>query len=174
MHELLIEAKRLNYEVSYILQSGSVAEEVPIRLHSRDTDAGGAPELHPAFLRYLGDTSVCTCGRPAQCAPNCHFNRDHVLGHLDACEPACRADDRFHRSTHRVHPNRLKRALRQVRRLNPKAYDLCYMILALHYSFEDATAKLNEDNRTRGQRELSPAEYAVIWVSGASMLSAAY
>ena len=173
MNDLAAEGKRINRELDYILNSNSLADETPLRLHSRDVDAGGAPEFHPAFLRYI-DSGVCTCGRAAVCAPNCHFLRDKVLGHLSECEPACRPDTRFHRSTNKNHPSRLKRALRQVRKLNPHAYDLCYMIVVLHYSFEQAVEKLNEDEVTRGREVRSHAEYAVLWVSSASMLSAAF
>jgi hypothetical protein len=173
MNELAVEGKRISRELHYVLQQGSVADESPLRLHSRDVDAGGAPEFHPAFLKYI-DSGVCTCGRAAVCAPNCHFLKDRVLGHLRECEPACRPDTRFHRSTHKNHPSRLKRALRQVRRLNPHAYDLCYMIVALHMTFEQAVARLNEDEVARGRENRPDAEYAVLWVSGASLLASAY
>lgn len=146
--------------------------EVPTRLHSRDTDAGGGPAFHPAFLRYI-DQGVCRCGRAAICVANCRFLKDKVLGHLPECEPACRDDGRFHASRRQNSPTRMTRALRTLRRLNPKAYDLCFLIVARHYTFEQAIEKLNDSNRTRGLAEMTPAQYAVIWVSGASLLSAA-
>ncbi len=173
-HELVAEGQRINRELHYVLRQGSVAAEVPMRLHSRETDAGGAPEFHPAFIRYLGNATVCNCGRPAACAPNCHFARDRVLGHLDACEPACGGDTRFYKSRHKGSPTRLKRALNQVRRLNPKAYDFCYLVLALGFTFEDAADKINSDRLGRGMAEMSHADFAVVWVSGASMVAAAF
>jgi hypothetical protein len=172
--ELVQEGARINKELHYILRQGSVVAEVPLRLHSRETDAGGAPEFHPAFLKYLGNATVCNCGRKAVCAPNCHFNRDRVLGHLDACEPACGGDTRFYRSKHKGSPTRLKRGLNQVRRLNPKAYDFLYLVVALHFSFEDAAERLNADKVRRGQPEMTHAEYAVVWLSASSMLAASF
>lgn len=173
-HELATEAQRLARDLSFSMRPGEAVDEIPLRLHSREVDAGGAPELHPAFLRYLGNASICTCGRAAVCAPNCHYNRDRVLGHLDGCEPACLPSTRFHASRHKSSPTRMKRALRTIRALNPKAYDFCFLIVARGYSFEQAAAKINESNFQRGLPERSTAEFAVLWVSGAGMLSAAY
>src|SRR5690242_17300773 len=122
--ELVAEGHRIARDLGRLVQSQPVASEVPLRLHSRDIDGGGAPEFHPAFLRYIEANAVCTCGRPAQCAPGCHWERDHVLGHLPECQPACAASTHFRASNHRNHPNRMKRALRKLRQWNPKAYDL--------------------------------------------------
>lgn len=171
-HELVAEANRLSRDLTRIMTQAPAIEEVPLDIHCRDIDGGGAPEFHHEFVRYVGP--ICNCGRAAICAPNCHFMKDKVLGHLDICEPACRDDTRFHASKHRNTPTRMKRALRQVRRLNPKAYDFLYLVVALHYTFEQAAAKINADNVIRGQRELSPAEFAVLWVSGASMLTVGF
>lgn len=170
--ELAAEGSRIAREISWIMRQEPVASEVPIRLHTRETDAGGAPELHPQFQKWIG--ALCTCNRPAQCAPGCRFWKDKYLGHLADCEPACRADERFHASSKHNHPNRMKRALRQVRKLNPKAYDLVYLIVALHFSWDDAIARLNADHLSRGREELTEEEYAVLWVSGASLLTAAF
>ena len=174
MHELVAEADRLRKEIAHISRQAPPAAEVPLRIHSHDIDSGGAPEFHPAFLRYLGNTTVCTCGRPAQCAPNCHYAKDRVLGHLDACEPACLPSTRFRPSDHHGSPTRMKRALRQVRALNPKAYDFLYLVVVLHYTFEQAAVKLNSDNLSRGLPERSHADYAVLWVSGSSMLASSF
>lgn len=172
-HELVAEAKRLSRDIARISQQAPVADEIPLRIHGKETDAGGAPEFHPAFLRYI-DQGVCSCGRAAICAPNCHFLKDRVLGHLRECEPACQADTRFHASKMHNSPTRMKRALRQVRRLNPKAYDFLYLVVALHYTFDQAAAKINSDNVTRGLPERTDAEFAVLWVSGASMLATGF
>lgn len=174
MHELAVEANRLSEDLWRAMVRAPLAAETPMRLHSRETDAGGAPEFHPAFLRYLGNASVCNCGRAAICAPNCHYARDKVLGHLDACEPACQSNARFRANKHQDSPNRMTRALRQVRKLNPKAYDFVFLIVARHYTFEQAAAKINSDNFARGKPQMSHAQFAVIWVSGASLLSAAF
>jgi hypothetical protein len=171
-HELVAEAERLSEDLWRAMVRAPLAGEVPVRIHSKDTDAGGAPELHPAFLRYLGP--VCRCGRAAVCTPGCHFLKDRVLGHLPECEPACRDDTRFHPSRMQASPTRMTRALRIVRRLNPKAYDFLFLVVARHYTFEQAAAKINESNRSRGQRELTDAQFAVMWVSGAGLLAASF
>ena len=172
---LVVEAARINKQLGQALRQSTVTGEAPLRLHSREIDSGGAPELHPAFLRWLDNRSVCTCGRAAVCAPGCRFDRDRALGHLSACEPACvKGDGHFRPSINKASPTRLKRALRQVRRLNPKAYDLVYLIVALGYAWHDATAKLNADHLSRGQMPRSEAEFGILWVSGASMLVAGF
>lgn len=171
-HELVTEAERLSGDLWRAMVRAPLAGETPMRIHSKDTDAGGAPELHPAFLKYLGP--VCRCGRAAICAPTCHFLKDRVLGHLPECEPACRDDNRFHPSRMQPSPTRMTRALRTVRRLNPKAYDFLFLVVARHYTFEQAAAKINDDNARRGQPELSLAQFAVIWVSGAGLLAASF
>lgn len=173
MSELSAEAAKINRDLSRILVQGNAETEAPLRLHSRDIDSGGAPEFHPAFLRWLDDRSVCRCGRPAKCAPGCRATRPDE--HLAACERACLRDDmRFRPSIHKASPNRLKRALRNVRRLNPKAYDLVYLVAGRGWSYEAATARINATNLARGEPEQTSAEFAVLWVSGASMLVGSY
>ncbi len=172
-HELVLEGQRLSRELDIVLWKSPVGSEVPRRLHTREIDGGGAPEFHPAFLRWL-DSGVCRCGREAQCAPGCRWAKDHVLGHLRDCQPACKDDMRFHASRHEQAPNRMKKALRSLRRLNPKAYDFVYLVVALHYTFHDAADKINMSNLQRGKPEQSISEFAVLWVSGASLLTAAY
>lgn len=171
--ELAAEAQRIARDLAWITRQTTVVAEAPIKIHvPHEVDAGGAPELAPAFMRWLGP--ICDCGRQAQCAPGCRFWKDKYLGHLADCEPACRRDERFHARDGHGRPNGLKRALRQVRRLNPKAYDLVYLIVALHYSWDEAIGRLNADRLSRGGSELSEEEYAVLWVSGASLLTAAF
>lgn len=170
--ELAVEGARIARDLSWIMRQQNVSGEVPIKIHLREVDAGGAPELAPALIRFIGP--VCSCGRQAQCAPGCRYWKDRLLGHLADCEPACQADARFHIPARRNHPNRMKRALRQVRRLNPKAYDLVYLVVALHYSLDDARDKINASNLERGKPEMTAEECAVLWVSGGSMLAAAW
>lgn len=173
-HDLAAEANRLGRQLSRIATTSLASEaagEVPMAIHSKEFE-GEALSFSPAFVRYVG--SICSCGRQAMCVAGCWFIKSPALGHLPECEPACRIGAKFHRSDHRNHPLRLKRALRQVRKLNPKAYDFVYLIVARGYSFEDAASKINSDNAGRGQPERSLAEYGVLWVSGASMLAAAF
>lgn len=171
-HELVAEGNRLSRAISEHMRQAPVEGEAPMRIHSRDVDNGGAPELHPELVRWIG--VICDCGREAICVAGCWFAKDKALGHLPECEPACRAPNRFRASSHRNHPNRMKRALRQVRKLNPKAYDFVYLVVALHYTFEQAVAKINADEIARGRAPKSDAEFAVLWVSGASMLSVGF
>lgn len=168
---LAAEIQRTNRDISRILAQSTLASEAPIRIHSRDTDSGGAPEFHHTFVRWVG--SICTCGKPAQCAPGCRADRPDE--HTADCEPACPSDNaRFHASDHKSRPNRLKRALRQLRRIDPKAHDAIYMILVLGYSWHDALARLNSDNVSRGNEEYSEADFLALTLSGGSLLTAAY
>lgn len=169
--ELAAESARITKDLGRIMQQTSIVSEAPLRMTIRDIDAGGAPELSPALLKFIG--SVCSCGRPAQCAPGCRAERFDE--HLSACEPACPTmTGRFRKSDHKSKPDRLKRAMRSVRRLNPKAYDLLYLVLALGWSFESACSKVNATKVSRGEQEHSPADFAILWVSGASMLTSAF
>lgn len=169
-HELSLEAARLDRALSRIISQAPPASEAPIRIHAREVDSGGAPELSVGFLHWLGP--ICSCGRGPQCAPGCQAQRPDE--HLADCEPACDGGIRFRATTYRNHPNRMKRALRQVRRLNPKAYDLLNLIVVHHYSFEAAGERLNAGYAARGQPERTRAEFAVLWVSGASMLATGF
>lgn len=167
--DLAGEGQRLAAELNWVMAQATVGGETPMRIHSRDTDNGGYPELHPELLRFLGP--ICSCGRPGVCATGCRATRYDE--HLAECEPPC-GNTRYRDSLRHSSPTRMKRALRQVRRLNPKAYDLVYLVVALHYSWAEATTKLNNDHVSRGRDELTQAEFAVLWVSGASLLTAAF
>jgi hypothetical protein len=69
---------------------------------------------------------------------------------------------------------RLKRALRQLRRLAPREYDALYLMLALGYTWHGAREKMNGDCLTRGQAEYSEADFLVLTISGSSLLLAGY
>ena len=47
-------------------------EEIPLRIHTRGVDAGGAPEMHPDFLNYLDASYLSSLGRGRR-------NPDHRL-----------------------------------------------------------------------------------------------
>jgi hypothetical protein len=140
------ETKWLNREMGRVLVQSSLADECPVRIHSRETDAGGAPEWHPSFERWID------------------AERDETP----------RTKTRFYESDHKMHPQRLKRALRQVRKLAPREYDALYLMIALKYTWGGARTKMNEDNLRRGQAEYSEAEFLVLTVSGSSLLLASY
>lgn len=172
MNDVLVaETRRVNRDVNRILGQSTLGSEAPLRIHSRDTDAGGAPELHPQFLRWIG--VVCTCGRPAQCAPGCRAERPDE--HTADCEPACPSETaRFRSSDHKSRPNRLKRALRQLRRIDPKAHDAIYLLTVLGYSWHAALERLNADNARRGHPEYSEHDFLILTIAGGSLLTAAY
>lgn len=140
------EVRYLNREMGRCLAQSSLSDEAPMRIHSRETDAGGAPEWHPQFERWID------------------AERDETP----------RSQTKFYEPDHRQHPQRLKRALRQVRKLAPKEYDALYLMIALKYSWHDARIRLNEDNVRRGKPEYSEAEFMILTVSGSSLLLASY
>lgn len=171
MTALAAETTRINRDLSRILAQSTLGSEVPLRIHSRETDSGGAPELHQAFVKFIG--TICNCGRGSVCAPGCRAERFDE--HTADCEPACPKDNvRFHASDHKSRPNRLKRALRQVRRIDPRAHDLLYLCLVLGYSWHDARAKMNESNTQRGKPEYSEPDFLILAIAGGSLLTAAY
>lgn len=138
------EVRYLQREMSRLLAQSTPSAEVPLRIHCRETDAGGAPEWHPDFVRWI----------------------DAEREETSAVH--------FYEPNHRQHPQRLKRAMRQLRRLAPREYDALYLMIALGYSWHGARAKMNEDNLRRGHPEYSEAEFLILTVSGSSLLLASY
>lgn len=168
---LTIETARVNRDMQRILMQSTLVGESPVRIHSRDTDAGGAPELHPGFVRWIG--AICSCGRGPVCAAGCRAARPDE--HTKDCEPGCPSDTtRFVASKHKSSPTRFKRALRQLRRIDPKAHDAWYLLAVLGYSWHEALAKLNSDNVSRGKPEFSESDFLVLTLAGGSLLAAAY
>lgn len=157
---LAVESRRINRDMDRILQQSRISDEVPVRIHTRETDAGGSPELHEAFIRYIGQ--VCQCGRKAD--PE------------DPNDFGCRPDEerRFHLTRSKMHPQRLKRAFRQLRSIAPREYDACYLIAALGFTWHGALDKLNADNLSRGRDEYSEADFTVLTIAGFSKLTASY
>ena len=166
---LATEATRINRDMDRILSQSRIDDEVPVRIHSRDTDAGGAPELHPAFVRYIGQ--VCWCGRRAVCDPGCRATRGDE--HLSTCEPPCTPGS-FRTSQHKAHPQRLKRAFRQLRTIAPQEYDACWLIAALGFTWHGAMERINTQNVSRGRAEYSEADFTVLTIAGFSKIVAAF
>lgn len=152
------EVRWLNREMSRVLAQSSLAAEAPSRIHTRETDAGGTPEWHPSFERWIDAGEACVV---ATCRDTRHLNPDRQATH-------------FREPDHRMHPQRLKRALRQLRRLAPREYDAMYLMIALGYTWHDAREKLNADNLGRGKPEYTEAEFLVLTVAGSSLLLAGY
>jgi hypothetical protein len=152
------EIKWLNREMGRVMAQSTLRGEVPVRIHSRETDGGGSPEWHPAFERWIDAGEACdvlTCRELRHTHPE-------------------RSQARFREPDLKMHPQRLKRALRQLRRLAPREYDALYLMVALGYTWEDARSKINADNLTRGKDEYSEAEFLILTVSGSSLLLASY
>jgi hypothetical protein len=72
-------------------------DELPTRLHSRDLDAGGAPEWSRGFATYISDSGSATaiiesqdfCDHPTLgCAPVCNQTHSHVprVGRCPICD----------------------------------------------------------------------------------------
>jgi hypothetical protein len=139
------EIKWLNREMNRVLAQSTPSAETPIRIHSRDTDAGGAPEWHTSFERWI-----------------------------DAKRDMTKRQDRFYESDQKTHPQRLKRSLRQLRRLAPREYDAIYLMVALGYTWHRAMSKINDDNLTRGKAEYTEGEFLILTVSGSSLLLAGF
>ena len=140
------EIRWINREMGRVLGQSSLAAEAPTRIHCRETDAGGAPEWHPDFEKWIDAER----------------------------EERPRYQSRFYEPDRKLHPQRLKRAMRQLRRLAPREYDAIYLMIGLGYTWHDARTKMNEDNLTRGREEYSEAEFLILTVSGSSLLLASY
>lgn len=147
--ELNQELRRLNRDMNRVVGGGSlrtsIAAEAPLRIHSRDVDAGGAPEWHPAFERWI-DAEWHEDPRPA----------------------------RFRESNHRMHPARMKRALRQLRRLDAKAHEAINLMAVHGYSWAAAREKMNEDNLRRGDPPYSEVDFLCLTISGTSLFLAGW
>lgn len=168
---LAAESRRVNRDLDRILSQGSLADEVPLRLHSRETDSGGAPEFHEKFVHWIG--IVCWCGRGPVCAPGCRATRFDE--HTAACEPGCPTENaRFRASDHKSRPQRLKKAIRMVRKVDPRAHDLLYLRLVLGFTFHGALEKMNASNVSRGKPEMTEAEFVIASIAAGSMLAAAF
>lgn len=167
------ETKKVNRDLAWMLHQSSLSGEVPLRMTTRELDGGGSPDLSPELVRYIG--AICMCGRPGVCAPGCKADPMVWTEHLPSCERGCPTENaRFRKSNHKHSPTRMKRALRQVRRIDPKAHDALYLILALGYKWHDALAKINADNASRNKPGYTEAEFVVLTVAGGSLLAASY
>ena len=160
---LAAEVERINASLYRITRKGEFAQEVPLRIHTHDTDAGhglGGPAFSRAFTTWIGQ--ICTCNR----------KKDPY----DPDDYGCSATPtRFLRgSDHRQHQQRLKRALRKLRAIAPAEHDALYLMLALGYSFDAARDKINEGRLRRLQPEYSNTDFMVLAVAGASKLIESY
>lgn len=137
---------KVRYWVHWIDQiSRDWAGEVPLRLHGRDTDDGGNPDFHPAFVSYIGYL---------QCAvPSC---------------PSCRRErSKLHNRANRDGRSRATKALRKVRRVSPKEYDAVYSVCVLGFSIPETAARFNRNNELKGYPErYTDAGVTILVLSG--------
>ena len=156
---LAAEVGRLERRVNMIRWDNreGFAASVPLDLHSRDIDGGGAPELHPAFVAYLRDAGVCFCeatwpdGKP----------REHSCDRRFTKAPA-----KVRGSNHRQHPRRLKRAFRQLRLIAPLEFNAVYLILARGRSWWQAMEEINASRLARGEDQFTQQEFAILTIAG--------
>jgi hypothetical protein len=58
--------------------------ELPMRIHSRDTDDGGYPQWHPSFTSYINDNGYGTTVEDEQVY--CYHPIGKVNGHCEVCD----------------------------------------------------------------------------------------
>lgn len=101
-------------------------EELPLRLHSRDVDEGGAPAFHPSFRSYIERD----CRKPGCHDLHCRHGQDR--------------------------PNPRKRthkALGKLRRVAPREFDALYLLVAHSMSFRDVSRAMTERSIRLGHPE---------------------
>lgn len=188
---LAAELRRLDIGDRYMSASaGDVADEAPLRVHSRDVDYGhdrsgghplrvhppsfghgpivsggerehdglGAPEFHPSFLAYLRENGVCMCPEPTEADQRAHRY------------PCSKAPTRI-RTKVASHSNsrRWSRAFRQLRGIDPKAFDIMW---PLHNGtpIPEVFSRINDGRYRRGENPYSEMEFAVHWLNGRKLL----
>jgi hypothetical protein len=160
---LTAEMTHLRRESRYMLTSGtSVASEAPLDIHVRAVDSGGAPEWHPDFERWLIDVGVCFCAPPTRDDPRPHRY------------PCVFVEAKLRPPTNHAHKRRLMRAFRQLRDIDPTAYDIVWLLVGRHMKWPDVMAKINDSRLTRGQEPFEEYEMSVFAISGMSLLSTAF
>lgn len=160
------EVRRLNRSLDYMFRQGggnSLSAEVPLRIHTRDTDAGhglGGPAFSPEFERWL--SSICMCGRPGD--PKA-LSPDDQRG----CPvPHFRASDNHAR------PQRLKRALSKLRQVAPAEFDALNLMIVHHLTWDEARTKINDGRERRGQKPYSIMDFLVLTIAGTDKLATCY
>lgn len=162
---LAVEMRRLSKESVYMLGNHGqhdIESEVPKWLHSHELDEGGGPQWHPLFEVYLMESGVCFCPEPTEEDPRPHRY------------PCSNVRAKLRQPTNRAHPRRLKRAFRQLRDIDPIAYDIVWLLIGRHMSWLDVCTKINDERIRRGQEPYEDHEMSVFAIGGVSLLSAAY
>lgn len=137
---------KVRYWSSWISQiSRDWSGEVPLRIHSRDTDTAGNPEFHPAFVSYVG--------------------------HLECADAACgecrHERARLHNRANRNNRSRATKALRKVRKVAPKEHDAVYSVCVLGLSIAETAERFNANSAAKGYPErYTEAGVTILVLSG--------
>lgn len=161
MSEIADEVKRLSERLwRMTARGGDYISEVPMRIHSRETDPGGSPEFHPAFISYLVAAGVCVCEPEwPDGTPRAH-----------ACDRRFEGTAKVREPRHETHPRRLKRAFRQLRLLAPyDEYHLTFLVVCRSQPFPQALDQVNAARLARGELPLSHQEAAIMLVAGVDL-----
>lgn len=168
MSEIEDEVRRLARDLGRMLWHDGYADEVPMAIHERGTDAGhglGGPAFHPRFLSWLRDAGVCVCpetkpdGTPAP----------------HTCDRRFEGTARFRDPRRESHPRRLKRAFRQLRLLAPyDQYHLVFLVVARGRAFPAAVEQVNAARVARGEAPMTQQEAALVLVAGTDLLAASW
>jgi hypothetical protein len=159
------ELGRLDQAARHMLAQSQAWSEVPLRIHDRGADQGhglGSPPFSAAFERYLRAAGACFCepieGGPAHRYP-CTIGSEPI---------------RFVASKRKAHPQRLKRALRQLRGIDPHSFDITFLIAARGMTFDQASARINAGRYAAGQEPFSRTDFVVFAINGFALLTEAY
>lgn len=137
--------------------------EIPMQLHTREIDAGGAPELDQDFVNWI--ERPCN-GRSWCSKPTCEIVGRHRCHDMKCSHSVNRIVDPRHR-THR--------AFRRLRRAAPREFDTVYMLCARALSFQEVAAALTERAIRLGKPErYSDGSVLVLAVSAIDKLSKWY
>lgn len=142
------------------------AASVPLRLHQRELDGGGGPDLAPQFIAWLADAGVCMC-EPRE--------SDGYMVMRHYCDrKVLERGPKFRIGAPRMHARRLNRALRQLRLIAPAEYDALFLVFARGYTATQAQEKINGGRLERGQDPYTDDDFAILLVAGAGKLTAAW
>lgn len=167
MSVIAAELAHQQQRTNYALRQGAFVAEVPIRIHERELDSGGDLEWHVGFVRYLTSAGVCFCRVLDEEWIERHGPDFHV------CDRR-RRPDRFRAPNYRMHPHRLKRALRQLRGLSKPAFEVVYPVIARGMTWEQCRARIALDRFARGEEPYTDHEWVCLVISGLDLLSSSF
>lgn len=139
----------------------TLEREAPLRLHSRDIDAGGSPEFSSALWSWLRDSGICV---------DCEIDEAGVVNHY--CDQRIRRP--AIRSDHRKHSHRLRRALRQLSRACQDEFNVVWLLIAREMPWPNMVAEINGSRHDKGETPLTETDLTILAISGLSKLTVAY